>query len=93
VFWSSACGWAHVAFFWLSLHADHAHGRGLERSPRQFLPPLFLKPHGARSGLNRHGEGLQVLGKRRPGAVPVTGGLPAGNKAGLQGHREVRLRD
>jgi hypothetical protein len=27
-----ACGWAPVAFFWLSLHADHAHGRGVPKT-------------------------------------------------------------
>jgi hypothetical protein len=76
--------WSHAPWLWVGpcgvlffcfhcMHADHAHGRGPEGSPRQFLPSLFLQPHGARSGLNRHGEGLQVLGKRRPGAAPGHG--------------------
>ena len=36
------------------------------------------RKHGARLGLNHRGEGLPGAGKRRPGAAPVTGGLPAG---------------
>jgi hypothetical protein len=70
------------------MHVDHAHGRGAEGSPRQFLPPLFLQPHGARSGLNRHGEGLQVLGKRGQGRHQDTGRGFAGCQAATRAWRE-----